>query len=1585
MLRLLASAVLATALALPVAATESPPPAPADTPSRAFDATAVEVVAERDLPQACFTFSERLDKAPQVNYRSFVTLDPPRDVTVFARDKALCVEGLGHGSKVAITLLDGLPGAGGVRLTAARRFDVEVPNRATSLSFRGAGYILSQVGPEGLPLRTINVDSARLQVIRIGDRKLVEKIYFGKLSQTLSTWDIGELVEKNGQPVWKGEMAISGARNTPAVTPFPIDQFLGRLEPGVYLAVAEAGGTKTTGWDAKAAQWFVVSDLALTTFVSEGGLLVFARQLDTARPAKDVQLRLLARNNAELGAATTDADGIARFDSGAIRGTEGSTPQAVFAYGATGDFSILDLASSGVPVAAAHGAGSDANEPLDAFLYTDRGIYRPGEMVYLSALLRTTGAAAAAGRKLSIKVLRPDGFEADRLEATDAGDGGYAVTVALPPAAFPGTWTVTAQLDPQGPVIGKADFLVEDFVPPRLEFSIAADSPSLNGTGGTALSIAARYLYGAAAARLPGELSMTLRAAETPFPEFGGYRFGLAQDKFTPIKAELPGFTTNVTGKARVDLAFDKRPETSHPLEAVVRATIFDVGGRPVRRELVLPVQHQPFAIGVRPGFEDGAVPEGATVAFDVVAVDGAGHRIERPELSYELYEEENEFVWFEADGRWDYKTVVHDHRVTGGKLNVPAIGPAKVEEQVKAGRYRFEVFDSQTGVASSVRFAAGWWVRPITADRPDKVDVTVMLPGYTGGDTAWVYVRPPYRSQMLIVLADRMVRKVQTREVGPEGAFLDFPVDPSWTAGVHVVATAFEPSDPRHGRQPRRALGLGWLAIDSAPRLLQVALTPPQQSRSSQTLMVPLTVTGAEPGAPVHATVTAVDDAVLRLTDSLPADPVGYYLGRRPLGIDVRDVFGRLIEPAAAERAPVSSGGPRGPLRQDRSQAQSRAPVVALFSGVLTLDAEGKALVPLALPVFAGRLRLTAVAWTANRLGRGDAGLVVSDPVVADVAAPRFLAPDDQADVTLVLSNLGTAGAFEGRLSVAGSLTLADDGAFQIRRIEPGGRATVVRRLIGGPLGAGTLHLVLSGPDGFTLDREWAIPVRPVVAPVIRRSDATLAAGQKLALADEFGAGLRPDSVQAALGLGPLPEFGLPGLLAALDRYPYACGEQLASRALSLVGRDDGLPNLGQATTEPPRARLNRLIAWLFALQRADGAFAQWSPQGEAELWLTAYVLDVFGRARATGALVPEGSYRLGLDWLRRLIDNAWFEDKELPGRAYAIFVLARAKAIDAAAVGYFQQTYGARLQTDLARAHLGAALALVGDPRHAAEAFDKIGGPRQPVAGLRDFGSELRDAAGALALAAESGVPAREKLVDLADKLNRKSAASPAASTQEQAWLALAARVLGERAGPFKLTIDGTTTDQTKTYYRRLESAGDTPAIVNPNPTALYQTLTVSGVPAAAEAVANGFTIARSVFDMSGKPATLDHIRHNDLLVVILDGASQDGRDHQAMVVDRLPAGFEVENVRLANSAQLGDLSWLGEISAVRHVEARDDRFVAALDLDRDHQGFRLVYLVRAVIPGQFTVPGPTVTDMYHAELAAHGLPTQLTINPE
>ena len=329
----------------------------------------------------------------------------------------------------------------------------------------GRGYVLPNRGQQGIPLVSVNTDTIKVEVYRIGDRSLAQTLQGGDFAKQISSYDIAALKERTGARVYAGEMAVATRLNEDVTTAFPIAEAIPKLQPGVYVLAAFASTKKEDeGYRQAATQWFIVSDLGLTAINGDDGMHTFVRSLAAATPVINANVRLIARNNEVLGTVKTDSRGYARFDAGLKRGEGGLAPAVLVADTPDGDYAFLDLATAAFDLTDRGVKGRVAPGPIDAFAYTDRGVYRPGEQVHLAALARdSTGKASAV--PVTVIFSRPDGVEHARVTLADQGQGGRATTLKLAGSAMTGTWRAKVHTDPKANPIAQASFLVEDFVP----------------------------------------------------------------------------------------------------------------------------------------------------------------------------------------------------------------------------------------------------------------------------------------------------------------------------------------------------------------------------------------------------------------------------------------------------------------------------------------------------------------------------------------------------------------------------------------------------------------------------------------------------------------------------------------------------------------------------------------------------------------------------------------------------------------------------------------------------------------------------------------------------------------------------------------------------------------------------------------------------------------------------------------------------------------------------------------------------------------------------------------------------------------
>ena len=1545
-------------------------------------------------PLACISFNERLAIGDQVDPASFVLVEPVTDIAITARRNFLCLEGLKHGDRYHVILRAGLTG---VTNTLAQDvpLDIVMPDRSPSVAFSSGDDVLPRVGTQGLPVTTVNVDRLLVKVFRINERAVAAGGGSNMEQDEIYSWTLEDLENERGEILWQGEMEIDGERNREIRTAIPLDETIGSLLPGVYVAAALDAARAEEDYAGWASQPFMVSDLGIATALGETGLDVTVRSLASAMPLAGVMLELIARNDTVLGTLATDEFGHARFDPGMVRGTGGNRPKLLTATDGQGDYIYVDLAAAPIDLSDRGVSGRDVPGPLDAYLYTERGIYRPGETANISALLRDSDGDAATGMPLTFRVLRPDGQEVMQRTAEDDGGGGHVLTLDIAGNAYTGTWTVEAYVDPAGPRLGLVTFLVDDFVPPRIEVDMSAKPDTITSAAPTAtVDIDARFLYGSPAANLDAELNQVIAKTLHPFAALDDYFFGLAEEDVRPRQLDDIAFTTDDAGKASLAIDIPLADGVQSTLELQLRATVFDVGGRPVSRELILPVVQQPWLIGIRPAFEDDSAPWGQPADFDVIAVDANGDRIARDGLTWDLFEEQYDYVWYEDD-RWQYRGVLYDRCLDGGNLDIAVDTPTQIGRATRWGHYRLEVFDPETGIASSYRFRAGWSYGPAAADgTPDSVTVTLSSEIYAPGDTATVFVQPPFDADVEIMVMDSGIRQMMRLTIPAEGAELTLSVAQAWSPGIYVVATAYNREPMADTLIPRRAIGATWMTVEQTGQRLNVKIEAPEAIEPDQTITIPIQVTGQATGAQTYVTLSAVDDGILQLTRFEAPDPEAYLLAQRRLGVDLRDVYGRLIDPSASALGILRSGG--GALRGAglASLPKRSSKVVSLYSGIVETDNNGRATISLDIPDFNGRLKLMAVAWTVIGVGSAQADMTVAAPIVADLSLPRFLAPGDRAWATLAVDNVSGADGLYQFAVTAGGTVVVGGTTRQSAQLAAGDRAALQFELNGHELGVGSIELAVTGPGGYVDVRTWDLAVRPATQSVTNRLAVTLEPGESSTQKADLAAGLTPGSVRATLGLNTVPEFDVKGLLDALANYGYACAEQTTSRALPLLYfLADGAPDTADAIENATTYHeIDEAVRRVLAMQRADGTFGYWWWYNDTNLWLSTYVMDFLVRARERGIYVPDFGYDRGLQALRREVAERSDEPSVL---AYTHYVLARSGNSDLAELDYFATTRGddGWFLTD---AFVAAAFDLLGDPERAAQ----ISGTMVvTAAALQEreqfwrYRSVLVDLAAATTVLGESkAIPAADVLA-LAQMASEVYATRRWVSTHEEAWMLLAAHALGRFTGTVMADINGELVSQNQGLRRDLAwpPSGGMLELTNLGDTPLYATVSVRGYPSKPQpAESNGFDIHRRAYDMAGNPVDLRTMAQHELTVIVLTGNLRDRRGweydawHDILLIDLLPAGLEIENARLEGNRDMENLAWLDALSPTDNVEQRDDQFAAALSF-AGNVGFKVAYVVRAVTPGSYVYPAPYVEDMYRPYQFARGKAGQLDVTAD
>jgi uncharacterized protein YfaS (alpha-2-macroglobulin family) len=1526
------------------------------------------VDSDSAAPRACFQFSE--DLAKRTDFTPFVALADSDKPALSSEERQLCVDGLEHGERYNVVLRAGLPSAVKEGLPKSAEFNIYVRDRKPFVRFTGRAYVLPRTGQRGIPLVSVNTSAVTVNVFRIGDRNLINTVIDSDFQRALNKYELSSLGDERGVKVWSGELATATTLNQDVTTAFPVDQALGDLEPGVYVMTAAAKGPGSDDDSQLATQWFIVSDLGLTAFSGNDGIHVFVNSLASTDAVARAEVRLVARNNEILATRTTDQSGHVLFETGLARGEGGLSPAMATVTGENADYAFLSLKTEAFDLSDRGVAGRAVPVGADAFVYAERGVYRSNETVYLTALLRDGQGKAVTGGPLTLVIERPDGVEFRRAVLADQGAGGRSLAVPLNSAVPAGTWRVRAFTDPKAAPVGETTFMVEDYVPERIEFDISSEDKAIKADAAVELKVDGHFLYGAPASdlQLEGDL-LVAPAAERP--GFAGYQFGVADEETTsnertPID-NLP--ETDAKGAATFPVSLAKPPTSTRPQEAQIFIRMAEAGGRAVERKVVLPVTPATAMIGVKPLFGDKNVAEGDKAGFDVVLVAPDGQRLARDGLRYELLKIESHYQWYRQNSAWEYEPVKSTARVGDGDVTVAADKPSRITLSPRPGRYRLDVKSTEAdGPLTSVQFDVGWYSDG-SADTPDLLETSIDKPEYQSGDTMVVSVNARTAGKLTVnVLGDRLLT-TQTTDVREGTAQVNIPIGRDWGTGAYVVATLRRPLDTAAQRMPGRAIGLKWFGIDRKARTLTVDLSAPTLVRPGAALKLPVKLGGLSPGEDAKIVVAAVDVGILNLTNYKPPAPDDYYLGQRRMSAEIRDLYGQLIDGMQGTRGQLKTGGDSAGAELQGSPPSQKP--LALYSGIVTVGADGSAEIDFDIPEFAGTARVMAVAWTATKLGRATTDVTVRDPVVLTATLPRFLLNGDHGTMSFDLDNVeGALGDYTVNVKPSGPIKVSGNPTTTVT-LAAHQRSSMALALDAGGTGTAQLDVDISGPNGLTLARHYALDVKAATQILARRSIRTLAKGESLTLTSDMFSELVQGTGSVSLSVSLSTALDAATILKALDRYPYGCSEQITSRAMPLLYVNDLAVGAHLAMDTAVDQRIKDAIDRLLARQGSNGSFGLWSAGGD-DAWLDAYVADFLTRAREKGFAVPDVLFRSALDRIRNSVVNANEPEKD-GGRdlAYGLYVLARNGAAPIGDLRYLADTKLNNLATPIAKAQLAAALALVGDRSRAervyAAALDSLAPKPVLEFGRADYGSALRDAAALVTLASEGNAP-HATLTEAVARVEAARGLAPYTSTQENAWLVLASRALANEH--LTLDVDGSPI-KSALYrsYKATELDNKPIKITNTGDTPVQAVVSVSGAPVTPEpAASNGFKIERNYFTLDGSPADATKAKQNDRFAVVLKITEPKPEYSHIIVSDYLPAGFEIDNPHLVSSGDTGTLDWIEDGEEPANTEFRDDRFTAAIDRASDAKSvFTVAYVVRAVSPGKYVLPQAYVEDMY------------------
>ncbi|HAS81997.1 MAG TPA: hypothetical protein DCS43_04815 [Verrucomicrobia bacterium] len=1474
--------------------------------------------------------------------------------------------------------------AGGARLEKALERTLFVPDSDPAMRLSMAGRYLSPQGSLLLPLESVNVNSYSLRTARLPAHNLVQ--FAMREGGHYSSYQYGDPADDISITATSQTYTVKAEKN--AVTPHvaPLRGVLPADPRGAWVVDVMLDQHQRAD-----RRLLVITDTGITVRQNGPELLVWANSIHTLEAVTGATVSAWSPAAVLLAEGTTDAEGLATL---ALPGADADPFMVSVANG--DDLAFLSLRDTQVASFAAAATIPYLQAGVEAFVYTDRGIYRPGETTHLRGIVRARHLQVPQPHPVELRIIRPDG----RLHSSQQGMLSALGTVefSIPWADYDATGRYRLILQTPGAKepIGDAVIAVEEFVPPRMAVSASTDKTAYGIDEKPLFSISARYLYGAVAAGNAVNARLQATPADFTSAQFPDYQFGDSEKSLSPINVEIGKGSLTGEGTVEYRIPFASTWQPPAKLQAMAVAQVMEQGGRTIAATASFDIHPYPYYIGLR-GRNLQALKPADTARVELVLVnpDGNPLRVVR-KLEFQLSRVEwSSTLVLDGQGRYRYESNRRVMPIRQQSITTAEDGTATLEAVPDTdGNFLLQVSDTNSSTTASLSFYAGsghhrWQSRSM--EEPDRVELSWDKPRYLPGDVARLTIKAPFAGKALLTLEQDRLLSRQVKMMDSNTTSFDIPVTDEYRPNAHASVSVIRPVKPSSLQEVYRAVGSLPLLMEETPLRVNLGIQAPTEIRPGSRLELDLQATDADGnGVASEIAVALVDEGICMLTSFRTPDPAQFFNALRFHSGSMSDLYAMLLPESDPETSLYSAqtGGDdmQGQIGSRLNPIKSRRfKPVALWQGGVPTDDQGRCRVGFDIPEFTGSLRVMAVAVTPSRFGSAAQAVTVRRPFTVLSSLPRFLAPGDTCTMPVELYNT-TDREGEALLAVtaSGPVSITPSTLVPIV-IKAGGRASLSFEVTALQQ-AGNAHIELTGTlHEESVKEHIELPVRPPSAPIRKYGSLALPAGDKGSIT--LPKGWLENSATFTVQTMALPAPPMAGALNYLARYPYGCLEQTTSSSFPLLYIEELQSQTNASsyiadTTPMVRRGINRILS----MQTGNGGFGWWPGSSCIYEWGSVYAMHFLVEAGSKGHSVPEIYLESGLGFLRQLLtrpvkspDNlatqTWRDDAAL--RAYACYVLALH--------GTPRNDWTARLReqheymTTDSRLHLVMALAAGGRRRDAFEVLQAL--EAGPLRSDQDEGEDLSSPTRMVArqlMAWLELAPDDARVFECLREVETRMTDGCWRTTQENAvvlmalsrYMQHASKQQKHFAGQIQQGTNTTEVSSTSpTNTLRLADGSDL-NLVNQGPGTLYANWYAEGVPMHAETntLDRHISIRRTLHTQNGETIDGNTFKQGDLQIVRLE-VNTHGRSIDNLVIeDLLPGGFEIENTTLATS-QPATWGQLRNTLPVRHLEIRDDRILVFLEAFNGSGTF--YYAVRAVTPGQYIRPPVSVTAMYNPEI--------------
>ncbi|MDF2433660.1 MAG: alpha-2-macroglobulin [Mucilaginibacter sp.] len=1313
---------------------------------------------------------------------------------------------------------------------------------------------------------------------------------------------------------------------------------------------------------------------------ADNSMIVIATDIITAQPISGIELDLLDYQKQVIHKATSDSYGLAKFDM------QRKPYLLVAKRGDERGYLKLDDASS-LPLTRFNVGGEQVQSGLKGFIYGERGVWRPGDSIFVSFILEDKQNKLPPDHPVELDFYNPMGQLYTTLNRNTSVDGFYSFHLATQTSDVTGNWKVKVKV---GGAIFEKNIKVETIMPNRLKLNLSfGDQHELTKGQNTTGTLNAKWLFGGIAQNLKAKVDAYLSSQKTTFKNFDGYEFDdptLAFD--TQVENVFDG-RLDAEGNTAINADVNVKKQAPGQLKANFEVKVFEPGGNFSISQVSIPYNVYAGYVGIKAekgNALSGMLVTGKNHEFDIAGVDTKGRLFtDRRRITVELYKIQWRWWWDNSGDQVSNFTQDKYNKLIKTETLTLNNGRAKWNLKVAEadwGRYLIRVKDEETGHSTGKIIYLDWpnYAQRLQQDNPTEaamLSFTSNKPNYKVGEDAVLTIATMANGRALISFENgTKVLKTDWINTQKGETQYHFKAEANMSPNVFVNVTLLQPHSQTVNDLPIRMYGVIPLLIEDPATVLKPVITMPYKIRPETTSSI--TVSEASEKEMTY-TVAIVDEGLLDITNYKTPDPHSAFYAREALGVKTWDLFDYVIGAYGGDLERILSiGGDAGGKSLNKNISVNRFKPVVKFLGPFHLNAGEKQTHAFTLPQYIGSVKAMVIAGHQGSYGFADKAMAVKKPLMILATLPRVLAPAEKVQLPVTIfameNNVKTV---DLEIQSNAFSNLAGNNHQTVTFTKTGEQMVTFDLTVKDFIGVGKVRVVAqSGNEKAAYDVE--LSVRNPNPPVTKVMEKELMPGETYTT-DYKALGMTGTN-KTTLEASTIPAINLAKRLDYLIEYPYGCVEQTTSAVFPqlYLGQLTDLSDYQKANTSRNiKSGINRLNGF----QVPGGGLSYWPGVGEPDEWGTNYAGHFMLAAQAAGYALPVGfidhwksfQRKTALSWAP---DSRSFYGADLV-QAYRLYLLALAHAPELGAMNRLKEFPYISIE---AKWRLAAAYKLAGQPEVAASMIAGLPTAIKPYYTLfGTYGSDLRDDAMILETLTLLGQHA--KAAPLMRSIASKLSVDTWYSTQTTAYSLIAiAGYCGKNTGASKLlftyqagTAKAIVNSASYIWSLPVKTQSGRLTLQNTGKNKLYVRLIQKGQPVSGEevkAIENPDILQMHVsyFNLKGTPVDPTNLKQGTDFVAQVTIKNPGRRmNYNNMALSQIfPSGWEILNTRITDGEEAF------KSSPSDYADIRDDRVYTYFSLPEEKEVTYFVMLNAAYL-GKFYQPGVYCEAMYQNSISA------------